>query len=81
MELERISFSDQPREPGERLPFFLKATLVEEGFSFLEAENENLSLRNLLMPEQNLFLIRTGESDKKEESEIDVDVALEPNPL
>ena len=66
---------------GERLPFFLKATLVEEGFSFLEAENENLNLRNLLMPEQNLFLIRTGESDKKEESEIDVDVALEPNPL
>ncbi len=66
---------------GEKLPFFLKATLVEEGFSFLEAENENLNLRNLLMPEQNLFLIRTGESDKKEESEIDVDVALEPNPL
>ena len=66
---------------GESFPFFLKATLVEEGYSFLEAENDSLNLRDLVMPEQNLFLIRTGESDKKDESEIDVDVALESNPL
>ena len=64
-------------ELGEEKPFFVKATLVEDAYSFLELEDDRLNFHDLLNSGQKLFLIRTGDSANNKSSEFGVDVALE----
>ena len=64
-------------ELGEEKPFFVKATLVEDAYSFLELEDDSLNFHDFLNSGQKLFLIRTGDSANDKSTEFEVDVALE----
>jgi len=58
-------------------PFFVKSTLVEEGYSYIEVEDPGFNCNGILRSGQKLYLIRTGESDSDDTSELEVDMALE----
>jgi len=58
-------------------PFFVKSTLVEEGYSYIEVEDPGFNCNEILRSGQKLYLIRTGESDSDDTSELEVDMALE----
>lgn len=58
-------------------PFFVKSTLVEEGYSYIEVEDQSVNCTEVLRSGQKLYLIRTGESGSHNNAELEVDIALE----
>ncbi len=71
----------QPDEFSELDPFFLKVTLAEERFAFLEAEDSELNFNDTLKLGEKLNLIRSGESDKDKDLELDLETELPYDPL